>query len=152
MHIGNYINMMHQTGQDIANAFRLVGKEHSSEPDIQETCRLLASWTDELVQKFQPFTEKYAEQKSKEPERLMGALFNKPRKGSLGMLRDLQDLWLMTNEGEICCVILRQAASALHDKELVEMCNEIEKTAKRQSAWLLTRMKSAAPQTLIVAE
>jgi hypothetical protein len=58
----------------------------------------------------------------------------------------------MSKEGEVCCVILRQAASALRDKELIELCNEIEKQAKRQSSWLLTRMKSSAPQTLVVAE
>jgi hypothetical protein len=34
---------------------------------------------------------------------------------------------------------------------LIAVCNEIEATAKRQAAWLLTRMKAAATQTLIVA-
>lgn len=82
----------------------------------------------------------------------MRALFKEPRKGSMGLLRDLQDLWLMADEAEVCCIILRQAASGLHDKELIEVCNKTEKTAKRQSDWLLTRMKSAATQTLIAAE
>jgi len=40
----------------------------------------------------------------------------------------------------------------LHDKALTAVCNTIEQKAKRQLAWLLTRMKAAAPQTLIVAE
>ena len=151
MHIGNYIAMMHQSGEDIVKAFQLVAKEHGDEPDITATCLLLANWTDKLVQKLKPFVKKYGEEKNTEPDRLMSTLFNKPRKGSLGLLRDLQDLWLMTNEGEVCAIILRQAASALHDKELIGVCNEIEHTAKRQTAWLLTRMKSAAPQTLIVA-
>lgn len=152
MHIGNYINMMHKSGQDIGKAFRLVAKQHGDEPDVTGTCLLLASWTDELVQKLKPFADKYGEERSEEPDRLMHTLFKEPRLGSMGLLRDLQDLWLMTNEGEVCAIILRQAASALHDKELIQVCNEIEKTAKRQSSWLLTRMKSAAPQTLVVAE
>lgn len=151
MHIGNYINMVHESQQDLAKAFRMVAKEHGDEPDIEEICKLLASWSDASVQSIKPFAEKYGEEKNKEPDRLMSTLFDKPRTGSMGLLRDLQDLWLMTNEGEVSCIILRQGASALHDKDLISVCNEIEKRSKRQSSWLLTRMKSAAPQTLIVA-
>lgn len=151
MHIGNYIDMVHKSQQDLAKAFRMVAKEHGDEPDVKGICILLANWSDASVQKIKPFGEKYGREKNTEPDRLMSTLFDKPRKGSLGLLRDLQDLWLMTNEGEVSCIILRQAAGALHDKELIEVCNELEQQSKRQSAWLLSRMKSAAPQTLIVA-
>jgi hypothetical protein len=151
MHIGNYINMVHRSGQDLGKAFRKVAKEHGKEPDVKEMCLLLASWADALVEKLKPFTDKYGESRSKEPDRLMNTLFKKPRKGSMGLLRDLQDLWLMSDEAQVCCIILRQGASGLHDKELIAVCNEIEATAKRQAAWLLTRMKAAATQTLIVA-
>lgn len=151
MHIGNYINMMHKSGDDLHKAFRMVAKHHGKEPDVKETCLLLAKWTESLVEKLKPFTEKYGEERDKEPDRLMRTLFRKPRTGSMGLLRDLQDLWLMCDEAEVCCIILRQAANGLRDKELVEICNEIEATAKRQTAWLLTRMKAAATQTLIVS-
>ena len=150
MHIGNYINMVHRSGEDLSKAFHMVAKEHGHEPDVKETCLLLASSIDRLVEKIKPFTEKYGETRSKEPDRLMRTLFKTPRKGSVGLLRDLQDLWLMSDEVQVSCIILRQAASGLHDKELIEVCNEIEATAKRQASWLLTRMKAAATQTLIV--
>ena len=152
MHIGNYINMVHRSGEDLSKAFSKVAKEHGHEPDVKETCLLFISWIDRLVQKIKPFTEKYGETRSKEPDRLMRTLFKKPRKGSMGLLRDLQDLWLMSDEAQVCCIILRQAASGLRDKELIEVCNEIEATAKRQASWLLTRMKAAATQTLIAAK
>lgn len=151
MHIGNYIEMVHKSEKDLAEALHMVAKEHGDEPDVKEMCELLASWSEELVQRIKPFAAKYGEEKNNEPDRLMRSLFTKPRTGSMGLLRDLQDLWLMASEGEVSCIILRQAASALHDKELIEVCNETEKKSKRQAAWLLTRMKSAAPQTLIVA-
>lgn len=151
MQIGHYISMMHKSSLDIARAFRTVAKEHGDEPDIKETCGLLAAWADEQAGKIRPFTEKYSPEESKAPDRLMNTLFNEPRKGSLGLLRDLQDLWLMTSEGEICCIVLRQAASGLRDKDLIEVCDAIEKKRKRQSSWLLTRIKSSATQTLIVA-
>jgi hypothetical protein len=152
MHIGNYINMVHRTGEDLGKAFRMVAREHGKEPDVKEMCLLLASWVDALVEKVKPFTEKYGETRSKEPDRLMHTLFKEPRKGSMGLLRDLQDLWLMSDESQVNCIILRQAAAGLRDKELIALCNEIEATAKRQASWLLTRMKAAATQTLIVVE
>jgi len=152
MHIGNYINLLHKSEDDLAKALLLVAKEHGKEPDVFEMCKLLAKWSEAIVEELKPFAEKYGEEKNKEPDRLMHDLFKKPRKGSMALLRDLHDLWLMANETEVCAVILRQAADGLHDKALTAVCNTIEQKAKRQLAWLLTRMKATAPQTLIVAE
>src|SRR5690349_3588183 len=108
MHIGNYINLLHKSEDDLAEAFHLVAKEHGDEPDVFETCRLLARWSKEIVAELKPFSEKYGEEKDKEPDRLMHDLFKKPRKGGMALLRDLHDLWLMANETEVCAVILRQ--------------------------------------------
>ena len=152
MHIENYINLLHESEDDLAKAFHLVAKEHGDEPDILEMFKLLAKWSEKMVDELKPFSEKYGEEKNKEPDRLMHDLFKKPRKGGMALLRDLHDLWLMANETEVCAVILRQAANGLHDKALATLCDTIEQSAKKQLAWLLTRMKAAAPQTLIVAE
>lgn len=152
MHIGNYINLVHKSEDDLAKALLLVAKEHGDEPDIAEMCKLLAKWSSGLVDELKPFAKKYGEEKNEEPDRLMHDLFKKPRKGGMALLRDLHDLWLMANETEVCAVILRQAAVGLRDKELAALCTKIEQTAKRQLSWMLTRMKAAAPQTLIVAE
>lgn len=152
MHIGNYIEMVYKSQQDLVKALNSVAGHHGHEPDIKETCLMLASWSQNLVQKIKPFVRKYGEEKSKEPDRLKRTLFKKPRSGSMGLLRDLQDLWLMANEAEVCSIILQQAAAGLRDKDLIELCIEINGFSKRQISWMLTRMKSAAPQTLIAAE
>jgi hypothetical protein len=60
-------------------------------------------------------------------------------------------LWLMANEANVSAIILRQAAAGIRDKGLMDVCNEIEAWSTRQISWLLTRMKSAAPQILIAA-
>src|SRR5689334_23344987 len=130
MHIGKYIAMVHESEVNLATAFRLVAKEHGEEPDVEETCELLATWSDELATEIQPFIKKYGQEKTNEPDRLLKGLFKKPRKGSLGLLRNLQDLWLMTNEGEVSAIVLRQAASGLRDKALIEVCNHIEQQSK----------------------
>ena len=70
----------------------------------------------------------------------------------MALLRDLHDLYLVVSEVQICCTILKQGATGLRDEALMATCEEIERQSKRQLSWLMTRMKSAAPQTLIVAE
>ena len=152
MHIGNYIELVHKSEEDLAKGYRMIAKEHGAEPDVKELCMLQASWSEHLVAELKPFVKKYSEERNKEPDRLMNTLFEKTRTGSLALLRDLHDLWLLVSETQLCCVILRQAADGLRDKDLTTLCNKIEKTSKRQLSWLLTRMKAAAPQTLIVAE
>jgi hypothetical protein len=151
MHIGTYIKLVHQSQQDLAKAFLLVADKHGDEPDIKGTCTLCASWSQELVKKIEPFAWHYTEENDDEPDHLLGEFFKRNHKGSLALLRDLHDLWLMANEAEVSAILLRQAASALHDGALISLCDEIEKQAKRQLSWLLTRMKSAAPQVLIAA-
>jgi len=152
MHIGHYIDLVHKGHQNFAEALRKVATKHGAEPDIVANCNMLATWSDLMVQDLQPFVEHYGEEKDKEPDRMKSLLFVKPRSGGLALLRDLHDLWLMSNEAELCCLVLKMAAMGLRDEALLSTCNTMEKQTKRQTAWLLTRIKSAAPQTLIAAE
>src|SRR6476620_2118601 len=110
MHMGNYLELVHKSETDLVKAFKMVADEHGDEPDIYETCQLLASWSQQLVEALLPFVKRYAEEKDKEPDRLTNTLFDKPRKGSLGLLRDLHDLWLLASEASLCCILLRQGA------------------------------------------
>ena len=151
MHIGRYINLVHRTEEDLVNAFKLVGKAHGDEVDVYQTCQLLAFWSADLAKQREPFAKRYKEENDNEPDRLTKTLLKKTRKGSMALLRDLHDLYLIVSEVEVCCVILKQGGTGLRDKELVGVCEEIERQTKRQLSWLLTRMKSAAPQILIVA-
>ncbi|MGI4019984.1 MAG: hypothetical protein ACRYFA_00620 [Janthinobacterium lividum] len=151
MHIGKYIDLVHRTEVDLAKAFKKVSEAHSEEPDIYQTCQLLASWSDKLADELVPFSEKYKEEKNEEPDRLTQTLLKDTRKGGMALLRDLHDLYLIATEVQICCTLLKQGADGLRDKELTITCEEVERQTKRQLAWLMTRMKAATPQTLIVS-
>lgn len=151
MHIGTYIKLTHQTETDLAKAFLYVADAHKAEPDIFSLCNKLATWSEELLAELQPTIEKYGEEKDAEAGRLLHAFFDRKRKGSLSLLQDLQDLWLMAGEANISAVILGQAAYGLRDEALISLCGKIKLQSHRQAAWLLTRIKSAAPQVLIAA-
>lgn len=152
MHIGDYIGLVYQSEEDLAKAFDYVAESHKAEPDIFSTCKMLAGWSQQLNKQLQPMAQKYRKKDNSEADRLLHAFFDAERKGGLALLQDLQDLWLMASEATISAIILAQAASGLRDEALISVCSEIERQSKRQSAWLLTRIKSSAPQALIAAE
>jgi hypothetical protein len=151
MHIGTYIQLVHQSQKDLVKAFRHVAITHQAEPDIFGMCNTLAVWSEELDNQLQIMVEKYGKEHGAEPDRLLHAFFDRERKGSLSLLQDLQDLWLMANEADISAVVLGQGAFGLRDEALIALCQEIQQQSKRQAAWLLTRIKSAAPEALIAA-
>lgn len=151
MHIGHYVELVHKGQQDLVEAYLLVAQKHGDEPDVLEQCKLQAGWSMQLAEKLEPFAQKYREEKDEEPDRLLHQFFKANRKGVVALLRDLHDLWLMASEAQVSAVILRQAASGIRDESLITVCDEMEETAQRQLSWLLTRMKSAAPQILIAA-
>jgi hypothetical protein len=126
-----------------------VAENHKTEPDIFATCKMLAGWSGQLCIDLQTMTDQYGKEGGSEMPRLLHSFFDQKRKGALALLQDLQDLWLMANEANISAIILGQAAYGLRDEALIALCKTIEQQSKRQTAWLLTRIKSAAPQTLI---
>lgn len=152
MHIGHYIDLVHRTEKDLAIAFKKVSKSHGDEPDVYQTCQLLARWSEKMEEEIKPFMVKYKPEKDEEPDRLTQTLLKDTRKGGMALLRDLHDLYLIASEVHTCCTILKQASDGLRDKELTATCEEVERQTKRQLNWLMTRMKAAAPQTLIVSE
>jgi hypothetical protein len=154
MHIQDYLQLVLNSEKQMAEAFSKVSSHHKDEPDIYFTCQMLGKWSERHVEIIEPLRSKYSQAagKMKEPERLSQTLFKEPRKGPLALLRDLHDLWLITKEIEISWKVILQAAKALRDKELIYTCESLAAETKRQSDWLQTRIKQAAPQILIVAE
>lgn len=152
MHVGNYIGLVHASEQQLIRAFNQIADHHGDEPDIYQVCQFLATLSQQHVDALIPLIERYSEGKSDEPERLSQVLFEEPRTGSLALLRDLHDLWLLASEVQLCWMVLSQAAQGLRDKELLSTCQQHEQDTKRQLTWLITRIKQAAPQTLIVAD
>lgn len=152
MYTQDYLNLLSNSEKELAEAFSKVSEHHQDEPDIYYTCRMMSEWSDGHAKRLEPFLQKYAQErkKSQEPERLTQVLFKEPRKGNLALLRDLHDLWLLTKEIEISDSVLLQAARALRDRDLESLLMELSFETGRQTNWLLTRIKQAAPQILTV--
>ena len=149
MRVSNYIEYIQQCEKELAKAFKVVAKHHILEPDVHEICQLLASWSLDHAENLSLMAKRYGEEEEKEPDRLDYSILTM-RTGSLGLLRDLHDLWVMASEVKLCWIILLQAAKALRDMKLKLACLQYGKQTKRQTEWLLTKIKQSASQILTV--
>lgn len=152
MHLANYLGYLHKAELDLADGFRRVGEAHAQEVDVYHLCKaLLAKQCETHAEQLKPFVDRYGEEKPEEPEQLYHEFFAQTRSGSLGLLRDMQDLYLMASACDISWTMIGQAAQGVRDRELLEVVNSCEMETYNQLKWIRTRMKVAAPQTLIVA-
>jgi hypothetical protein len=151
VHLAHYLGLLHRAEVELAAAFREVRQGHAEEADVFHLCERLAAQCDAHSEKLAPFADRYGEEAPDEPERLHSELFAGPREGGLALLRDLHDLYLMASECNVTWTLVGQAAQGARDKELLAVVESCEGETATQLRWLLTRMKQAAPQALVVA-
>src|SRR5690349_9518247 len=134
MHVGTYLGLIYGSEQRLVDALTNIAEHHREEPDINETCQLLASWSRTHLAELAPLVRKYSARKAAEPANLEHALFHGPRQGPLALVRDLHDLWLLSNEVQLCWIVLEQAAQALRDDPLEHVCQACSQDTRRQTA------------------
>jgi len=147
-----YLGLLHKSEQTLADSFRQVAQGHGDEPDIHFLCQTLARQCDAHQQKLKPVIERYGEDTADaEPERLHAEGLAQTRSGPVGLLRDLQDLYLLASLVDITWTMIKQAGQALRDQELLDVVGQCDGQTAIQLKWLQTRMKQAAPQALLAA-
>ena len=151
MQLAHYVGLLHRSQVELGKAFAEVADAHSDEVDVFHTCHKLAKECERHAEQLEPYAERYGEDADDEPERLHGELFQGTREGGLGLLRDLHDLYLMAAECDVAWTLVGQGAQGARDTELLEVVHDCEGETATQMQWLLTRMKQAAPQALVVA-
>jgi hypothetical protein len=154
-HLAVYVGLLHRAEQTLADSFRVVADGHADEPDVLTTCRHLAGTSDEHVTALAPVADRYGEQARgegvEEPERLHADGLGQVRSGPVGLLRDLQDLYVLASLVQSSWTVVEQAAQGARDRELIGIANSCSAGTSRQLTWLTTRIKAAAPQALLVA-
>ena len=151
MHLAHYLAMLERAERNLGGAFREVGEGHAEEVDVFHLTRQLAQQCADHAEALERFRERYREQAPAEPDRLHTDIFGGVRQGSLGLLRDLHDLYLMATECDILWTLVAQGAQGARDEDLLAAVGRCEEQTATQLAWLRTRMKQAAPQALVVA-
>jgi len=151
MNVDLYLGLLRSGEQVLAQSFRQTAEGHGDEPDVYELCHTLAKQCDEHERRLEPIIDRYGERPDGEPDRFHAEAMSESRSGPVGLLRDLQDLFVLVSLVHSTWTITRQAALALRDEELLALIDDCDGQTEVQHAWLSTRMKQAAPQALLVA-
>lgn len=147
-----YLTLLAESESTLAESYRQVAEAHGDEPDVHFLCQSLAAQCDEHRAKLDPVIGRIGRSPADdEPERLHADAISEPRSGPLGLLRDLQDLYLLASLTDITWSMVNQSAMALRDQELLAVVSSCDSETAAQLRWLRTRMKQAAPQALVVA-
>lgn len=152
MQLPVYIGLVRVAESTLADSFRQVAEGHAAEADVFHIGNQLAGECDAHVEALERFVERYGEEEQSEPERLHAEGLDETRSGPVGLLRDLQDLFMLVSFVSVTWTMLAQAAQGARDTELLDVATRCEHEAGTQLAWLRTRMQQAAPQALLVAD
>ncbi|MDN4613268.1 hypothetical protein P5G50_02280 [Leifsonia sp. F6_8S_P_1B] len=149
-----YLRLLAASETTLAESYRTIAEAHGDEPDVHHLCLTLAEQCDEHRKKLDGIIERFgsgaeSEGDDDEPDRLHADGVGEARSGPLGLLRDLQDLYLLASLADITWTMVKQAAQALEDHDLLDVVAACEHEIAVQLSWLSTRMKQAAPQALV---
>ena len=134
----------------MALALASVAARHVEQPDVPAILQMLATWSLTHAEKLQPLTKRYRGVPAASPRVLASVLFKGPRKGGIGLLRDLADVAILAHAVHGTWTAVDQVAAALRDDELKALCDTCISETKRQLDWLDSHMKEIAPQVLTV--
>ena len=160
--LGIAIERLQAAELDLADDLRKVGERHAVEHDVYHLSHTLAKQCEAHVERLRPFADRYGAPRDHEPDggggladmletlRLKTSELIGRQPAGLLLLDDLRRLFVSAQDVGILWVMVAQAAQALRDRELLELCKECHTESVVQMHWLLTRIKVAAPQALTV--
>jgi hypothetical protein len=139
--VGPLLAHLHVLEEALAAELRAAAKRHRDDHDVYHQCHTFAVTADKRVQALGPLEQRY----EGKPvwSTALGA-------GSSDLLEDLRMLYLRSQETAITWVMAAQAAKAARDKELLSLATDCQTETELQAKWFTTRIKTGAPQALVV--
>ena len=141
MKVGPLLAHVRELETGLAAELRAAAERHRDDHDVYHQCHTFALTADKRVQKLDPLTARYGGQ---------AAWKSAVGDGSDDLLEDLRTLYLRAQESAITWVMAAQAAQAARDQELLTLATDCLSEAEIQAKWFTTRIKTGAPQTLVV--
>jgi hypothetical protein len=153
------IELVQDAEASLADDLRTLGERHAAEADVYHVAHLLAGRCTEQLERLLPHAQRYSAPERTDAGHSTGALERVRRLSSellagrpepaMLLLHDLRETYVSAHGAEIAWVILRQAAKAARDADLVTTSEQGLEEAERRWKWLRTKLKNASPQILV---
>lgn len=141
MRIGPLLAHLRELETELAAELRAAAERHRDDHDVYHQCHTFALTADKRVKRLQPLAQRYGGQAE-----WTTAVGN----GTDDLLEDLRTLYLRAQEAAITWTMAAQAAKAARDRDLLTLATECQSEPQAQAQWFTTRIKTGAPQTLVV--
>jgi hypothetical protein len=155
-HVASYVILAHDGEQRLVAALDQLAEHHTDDPDIAGGAHVLAGIGRDTVAALDRHCDHYATIRAAHQEHEPQDFFAEPvaasRDGSIGLLRDLQDLLMLTAFVGSTWTVVQQGARAMHDQDLAALAANAIANADQLERWLRTNLKTAAPQALLLGQ
>jgi hypothetical protein len=141
MKIGPLLNHLKQLEAKLAAELRAAAERHADDHDVYHQCQTFAVASDKRLRKLEPLAERYGGQPT-----WKSAVGH----GTNELLEDLRALYVRAQESATTWVMAAQAAKAARDQELLSLATECHAETDAQAKWFMTRIKTGAPQALLL--
>ena len=151
MRIPGYLDVVDTAEETLGAMLRRVAADHADQPDIDGVCTRLADQCDRHRSALRPMLRRYG---TGEPVDVVVPPANAAGPGTAGgsvaLLQDLQELWMLVSFVHLAWTVVEQAARGLRDHDLATVGRTCDRDTEVQLQWLTARIKETAPQALIV--
>ena len=124
-----------------SETLRQQASRHSEDHDVYHQCLTFAAAADDAAALIAPLRDRY--------DGPSDWTIPLPGEGTT-LLEDLRSLYLLAYAVAVTWTMALQAAKALRDVELKDVAGTCHTEAEMQGTWFLTRIKTGAPQALVV--
>lgn len=152
--MGSYLRLLLRAETTLLDSLLTVGAGHRAEAEVFSGCDTLARMSREHQRLLAPIVARYQQQtdaETEEPDPFHPEAITEVRSGPVGLLRDLQGLYLLATLVQTSWTVVFQGAQGARDRELMDLAEQCSGETSRQLSWLNTHLKVAAPQALLVA-
>jgi hypothetical protein len=141
MKIGGLLQHLGELETAFAIRLTAAADRHRDEHDVDHQCRTFAIKARKRAEQLEPRRERYGG----------SATWASAVAGTTDdLLEDLRALYLRAEQISITWTMVAQAAMALRDPDLIALARGCKAETERQAKWFTTRIKSGAPQALLL--
>jgi hypothetical protein len=142
---------------ELAQHYRDFADRNQAEHDIYHQCLAFASRCDHRAERIAKHAAQAEDRSNLSPASGRGHVLGRLRPAAvadpfadrgLQLLAGLRSMHAAATQGEITWVMLGQGAQAARDPELLKLFRHCHHESEMEVKWLLTRIKTAAPQAL----
>ena len=132
-----YLAELWRKEQELCDTLGAIAGRHGDEPDVSGMCKLLAAWSEAHVMLLAGWLGTGSS----------GGVIAEADGSGVGArwMHEFQHAWLTVADVHVRWAVVHQTAAATHDAALLKLSIAALGHSQRQMAWLLARLKEAAP-------